>query len=275
MTRVEPMTQHDLALVLDWAAAEGWNPGLDDASVFFGADPGGFLVKRVEGRVVSAISVVNHAPELAFLGLYITHPGFRGQGHGRDVWAAGLAHAGARTVGLDGVPAQLDTYALAGFERTGRTVRFAGRMQAAPGPAPRPATEADMPALLTSDARAEGYSRDAFIRPWLAGCATRRTRVIDGAAGSAPAYATARQCREGQKIGPLACGTEAEARALIGALSAGGPVMIDVPDTSPDLAALLEREGFSPVFETARMYLGEPPHASPPRFAAVASLELG
>ena len=57
----------------------------------------GFLVRRVAGRPVSAISVVNHSESFAFLGLYLCHPDFRGRGHGLAIWNAGLAHAGART----------------------------------------------------------------------------------------------------------------------------------------------------------------------------------
>ena len=36
------MTETDLGLALDWAAAEGWNPGLHDAHCFYAADPEGF-----------------------------------------------------------------------------------------------------------------------------------------------------------------------------------------------------------------------------------------
>ena len=105
---VRPMTADDLDLVLSWASAEGWNPGLKDAAAFLNSDPGGFLVKTVEDRPIAAISVVNHDADLAFLGLYICHPDFRGQGYGMEVWQAGIAHAGNRCIGLDGVPAQQD-----------------------------------------------------------------------------------------------------------------------------------------------------------------------
>ena len=56
---IRPMTVTELELVLDWAADEGWNPGLDDAAAFYAADPAGFLIKEVDGQPVAAISVVN------------------------------------------------------------------------------------------------------------------------------------------------------------------------------------------------------------------------
>ena len=41
---VRNMTEADLAPALEWAAAEGWNPGLHDAHCFYAADPQGFPV---------------------------------------------------------------------------------------------------------------------------------------------------------------------------------------------------------------------------------------
>jgi len=37
---IRPMTSGELSLAIDWAAREGWNPGLDDAACFAEADRG-------------------------------------------------------------------------------------------------------------------------------------------------------------------------------------------------------------------------------------------
>ena len=92
----------ELETVLDWAAAEGWNPGLADAEAFYTADPQGFFVAEADGAPVAAISVVNHDAKNAFLGLYICKPEVRGQGIGFALWQHALRHAGDRSVGLDG-----------------------------------------------------------------------------------------------------------------------------------------------------------------------------
>ncbi|MHC0053377.1 GNAT family N-acetyltransferase [Actibacterium sp. D379-3] len=271
------MTLRDLELVLDWAAAEGWNPGLDDAAAFLAADPDGFLLKRVDGRPAAAIAVVNHAPDFAFLGLYICHPDFRGQGHGMDVWRAGLAHAGGRTVGLDGVPAQQENYARSGFAGTGRTIRYQGRLPARTAPEIRPAAARDLPALLALDAAWTGVARAAFLTAWFTPAATRRTLLI-GPPGAPLAHGTIRACRDGAKIGPFAAPTRATALTLLEGLAATGPydtIFIDIPQAAGKMAQLVEGIGFIPVFETARMYLGPPPRPAPAPFYGVATLELG
>lgn len=273
LERIKAMTLPELDLVLDWAAAEGWNPGHADAAAFHAADPDGFLLKTVNGQPAAAISVVNHSPDFAFLGLYIAAPEFRGQGHGWDVWQAGLAHAGDRTVGLDGVPEQQANYARSGFAPAGRTIRYLGRMTSGKTENTRSLSAGDVPLLLRQDGTAHGISRPRFIEPWLRGTDSRRTAVVEEA--DHLAFATVRQCRTGLKIGPLAANTDHAARALLASLSDGKDILVDVPETSPDLIGILEREGFSPVFETARMYLGPPPLSAPPRHHAVATLELG
>jgi len=92
----------ELDTMLQWAAEEGWNPGLYDAAAFFAADPGGFLIGLLEGEPIASISVVRYSDDYGFLGLYLVRPRYRGRGYGLRLWNAGLSHLGSRAVGLDG-----------------------------------------------------------------------------------------------------------------------------------------------------------------------------
>lgn len=274
---IRTMQPEDLEEVLEWAAAEGWNPGLEDAAAFLAADPGGFLVRDVAGVPVAAISVVCHSPDFAFLGLYLCRPEFRRQGHGWAVWQAGLRHAGSRTVGLDGVPAQQANYAASGFALAGRTIRFSGQVTGAGPGRTRIPTDSDLAAILAADRVATGIDRPAFLRPWFRGAAHRTTRLLD-MPGGRPAFATVRQCRDGVKIGPLQAPDRETGRTLVlSCLPAGqaGIVAIDIPESCADMISLAEDLGLVPVFETARMYLGPAPRQHLPPCFAVATLELG
>ncbi len=270
------MTRAELDTVLSWAADEGWNPGLDDCDAFFAADPQGFFVAEAEGRVVAAISVVNHTPEFAFLGLYLCLPAFRGRGIGYGLWQHALTHAGGRTIGLDGVPQQQDNYRKSGFALAGGTRRFVGRVPDSVAAQVRPMAEADLPALQDLDTKAVGYRRPKFLRPWLSGTGTRRTLVF--ASGACPVGSvTYRSCRDSVKIGPLMAPDMNVAEALLSAVSAAvpdGPLIIDVPDSQKALTAYCSACGMTVPFETARMYKGTPPPAAPD-VVSVATLELG
>lgn len=274
---IAPMTLAELAMVLDWAAAEGWNPGLDDAAAFHAADPGGFLLGRVEGAPVAAVSVARHDPDLAFLGLYLCRPEWRGRGHGWALWQAGLALAGGRVVGLDGVAAQRANYRRAGFADAGRVLRFRGALAGEEAPCLAACGGGPDAEILRLDRATTGHGRPAFLAAWLADTPTRRSlRLV--AEGRLLGFGTIRRCREGLKVGPLAAASPEAALVLLRGLAAlfpPGPVFWDVPDGNGAALALAARLGFAPVFETARMYLGAPPPRDMTRAWGVATLELG
>ena len=119
-----PMTRAELDLAVEWAAAEGWNPGLSDAEAFWAADPGGFWIAVLGDEPVACISVVRHSDAFGFLGFYICRPEHRGQGHGHALWQAAIAHLGDRCIGLDGVLAQQENYRRSGFACQRRNIRF-------------------------------------------------------------------------------------------------------------------------------------------------------
>ncbi|CTQ51272.1 GNAT family N-acetyltransferase [Jannaschia donghaensis] len=265
------MTPAELETVIDWAEAEGWNPGLDDVVPFRTADPDGFFVAVEEKVPVAAISVVNHSERFAFLGLYLCRPDRRGYGIAHDLWRYALRHAGDRIVGLDGVPAQLANYRASGFVEAGATVRYSGRPDGHLCTGAVPATAADLPVLTGREAHASGWSKSAYMMAWLAPSEHRTTWI-----GPDGGFVTVRRCRSGAKIGPLVASDADEARALLthAAACAPGELTIDVPASAPALGAICRDLNLVPEFETVRMYRGDVT-VSPRDFYAVASLELG
>ncbi len=270
------MTLAELTTVLDWAASEGWNPGLDDAAAFLAADPDGFFVAELDGALAAAISVVNHSDSFAFLGLYICHPDYRGRGIGMALWTHALAHAGDRTVGLDGVPAQQENYRRSGFVYASETARFEGVLSPAPSASLRPAEAADLSGMIARCAAANGYGMEPFLDSWLRPAGTRQTLVFEGEAGG-PGFATWRRCQRGVKIGPLVADSLETARALLHGIAAevpGEQLVVDVPREMTELAAHCRAEGMDCVFSTARMYRGAAPIAGS-GIHTIATLELG
>jgi GNAT superfamily N-acetyltransferase len=93
---VRTMSADEVALAVDWAAAEGWNPGLSDATCFAAAAPDGFLLGELAVAPAAILSVVNYDEHFSFLGFYIVRPSLRGRGLGLRIWQAGLARAGSQ-----------------------------------------------------------------------------------------------------------------------------------------------------------------------------------
>ena len=119
---IRVMTRQEVDIVIDWAAAEGWNTGLYDADCFYAADPNGFLIGLLGDKPVATVSVVKYGDSFGFLGFYIVKPEHRGKGYGIQIWNAGLTYLSGRTIGLDGVVSQQSNYKKSGFTLAYRNI---------------------------------------------------------------------------------------------------------------------------------------------------------
>lgn len=273
------MRPDELSLVIDWAAAEGWNPGLSDAACFSVVDPDGFLVAERNGEPVATVSCLNYDDHFAFLGFYIVRPDMRGRGYGLRLWDAAMAHAGARVVGLDGVVAQQDNYRRSGFSYAYANIRYGGRAAALPAAVGADLVSlADVPTshIEASDATVFAAPRRAFLQAWISTPQhVGRALLRDG---ELVAWGVIRPCRAGYKIGPLVADRRADAEAVIAALCGvigDAEIFLDVPAINPEAVALAEDLGLKPVFETARMYTGPIPPLRTERVFGVTTFELG
>ncbi|MBD9725249.1 GNAT family N-acetyltransferase [Streptomyces caniscabiei] len=268
-------TLDDWAVVARWAGDEGWNPGLSDPACFFAQDPEGFFIGRLDGEPVSSVSVVTYGDDYAFLGFYLVRPDRRGRGHGLATWKTALAHAGERTVGLDGVVAQQDNYRQSGFAPAHRTFRYSGVVPATAVPADvRPVHDAAL--LAAYDRACHPADRPRFLEHWLTADGHRAlARIVDG---RLTGYGVVRPGRDALRIGPLFADTAADARALFAGLAAeaaGRELAVDVPEPNTAAVALVEEYGLTPSFETARMYTGPIRPYAAERVFGVTTLELG
>lgn len=265
----------EVEMLVDWAAGEGWNPGLGDAAAFRAADPDGFIGAFVDGEMVAGISAVAYGQNYGFVGLYICRSDRRGQGCGKAVWEAGMARLAGRTIGLDGVDAQFDNYRSKGFEPAYRTIRFGGRLRGA-GMRPDvvPVTDALAGEVMALDAGIFPAQRREFLKVWLApphrAVALRSGDAVTG-------YAVLRQCREGWKAGGVMAASAADAFALLSTLADGldDDIYVDAPAYRTAFIADLRAAGLTPGFETTRMYCGPAPGAPSPKLFGVTTLELG
>lgn len=276
--QIRPMSRTELGLAVEWAAAEGWNPGLGDADCFHAADPEGFLMAFRDGEPIASISVVRYAGGFAFLGFYIVRPELRGRGYGLRLWNVGMARLEGCTIGLDGVFAQQANYARSGFALAHRNIRYGGEVRIE-APVDGRLTEIRRDLVRAMMAYDRGFfpaARDGFLNCWLQ--PDQRSGLALAEDGRVRGYGVVRKCRTGHKIGPLFADTERDADALFRALASlaeGGPVFLDVPEPNQAGVDLAARHGLAPVFETARMYRGFTPVLPLDKIYGITTFELG
>ncbi len=276
---IRTMTRAEVDLAVDWAAQEGWNPGLHDADCFYSTDPQGFFIGLLDGEPIGCVSAVAYGTSYGFLGFYIVRPAYRKQGLGIRLWQEGMKHLSGRNIGLDGVLAQQDNYEKSGFRLAHRNIRFQWIVTDK-----KPVTEqvvelSKVPkaALAAYDTELFGVGRDRFLECWISRPGTIALGMMQKA--ELFGYGVLRACRRGFKIGPLFADDADCAEALFFALTAdlpeGTPVFLDIPAVNSRAAGIAERYGLTKVFETARMYTRAEPQVPLHRWFGVTSFELG
>ena len=273
---IRTLSLDEVALLVDWAADEGWNPGLHDAALFQVADPDGFIGGFIGDELVAGISAVEYGDSFGFIGLYISHPDHRGKGFGKAVWNAGMDRLNGRVIGLDGVPEQQANYRSKGFVEAYGTTRYSGRFagESVGNVSIRRFEPGDLDAVTAFDRRYFPDDRARFLAGWLR-APHLALAAIDGDA--IVGYGVARECREGFKIGPLFAEQDAIATSILAGLAdlCDGNVHIDVSDIQAGFQHALAGGGLEPGFVTARMYRGGTPEINLDGVFATTTLELG
>jgi len=280
--KIRRLKSFEFPLAVEWAAKEGWNPGLADAEVFFNTDPEGFWGAFDKQGLTAVISAVQYSSDFGFVGFYICRPDRRGSGLGYRLWQSVLDGSVPKTIGLDGVVDQQDNYRKSGFEFAHRNVRYGGVVTAS-GETPDDLFTLAVDDIAIVDAYEQtcnlfAESRIEFLRGWI-GNDKHKVLALKGPMG-VRAYGVIRPCLEGHKIGPLFAPNAKDAEILFGALlqsrdDQGGKVYLDVPEPNQAAIDLATAHGMVAEFETARMYKGPAPKLDLDMTFGISSFELG
>jgi len=227
--RIRVMRRDQVGVAIDWAAREGWNPGLHDAACFAAAESDGFFVGELDGATVAVISAVKYesdrgdgdgagdggdgagdgagAGDFGFIGLYIVAPAMRGRGYGLAIWRAAMQRLRGCNIGLDGVLAQQENYRKSGFRLAHRNVRYAGVAGRSTAAGAKTGgkmsgaaevvelSEVPFAVLAAYDRRMFPAPRAAFLRAWIQQPDSAALGVLSG--GELAGYGVLRRCRAG------------------------------------------------------------------------------
>jgi GNAT superfamily N-acetyltransferase len=268
--------------LLEWAAAEGWNPGINDADLFFDTDPEGFYGYFEADQLIAGGALVAYGDAFGFMGLFIVHPDHRGTGLGRSLWYRRRDTLLARlhdnaAIGMDGVVAMQDFYHAGGFRLAFRDERYETTGRAFPSdPNIFSLQSADIDHLLQLDMECFGFKRREFILAWIA---QPEAKVFQYGTGAGfQGYAVMRKAQDGWKTGPLFATSRAAAEGLYAACHSAVPgekIYLDVPGANPAAKALAQAFGGTFVFECGRMYYGHAPELPVHQIYGITSFELG
>ena len=276
--QIRRMTLDDVAVAVDWARQEGWNPGLHDAKCFYESDHNGFFIGERNGAAVAVGSAVVYDDQFAFCGLYIVSPEHRGKGYGLALTQARLKYCGDRNVGIDGVLENVDIYARIGYRKYYHNSRYL--FTAGESPTRHrdihSINEADVDVLNRYDRQCFPASRKAFLDMWIRQDDALSLAYIED--GTIKGYVVRRRCHEGHKIGPLFADDRTIAEQLLLASQEGvrgEALIIDIPDTNAAAVDLVRRYDMELIFATARMYQKGLPKLAYDKIFGITTFELG
>jgi len=280
--RMRQMRRDELDVLVDWAAAEGWNPGKHDAGIFWDTDPEGFIAAEVDGELIGGGSIVSYGGRFGFMGFFIVKPAWRGRGLGTTLWnfrkdrlLSRLTEP--RVIGMDGVFDMQPFYAKGGFEFAYRDLRYEGTGKAAElADSLVDARELPFEQLRKYDSAHFPAPRRVFLEHWVNQPESRALAAMKD--GRLRGYGVVRPCGRGFKIGPLFAADRSVAEDLfrgLGDHARGEPLFLDTPEINPDALALARDHGMREVFGCARMYLGPAPDLPLQEIFGVTTFELG
>ena len=279
---IREMRRAELDTLVEWAADEGWNPGRNDAQIFWDTDPQGFVAAEQGGELIGGGSIVSYGGRFGFMGLFIIRPDQRRQRLGEQLWFRRrdllISRLQAPTViGMDGVFNMQGFYARGGFAFCNRDLRFAGVGAAAPhAKALMDLGAVPFAEISRYDAAHFPAPREQFLQAWINQPGSRALGAVQD--GALRGYGVIRPCRQGFKIGPLFAADAEIADVLfrgLGDIAPGEPIFLDVPENNPQAVALARRHGLREVFGCARMYYGPPPVLPYGEIFGVTTFELG
>lgn len=275
---IHHMDAADVNIATQWAAKEGWNPGIHDANSFYRADPHGFFMGKLHDKVIATASAVAYDDSFGFFGLFIVAPEYRQQGYGLQLTTACLDYLNERCVGLDGVVNMVDRYERLDYKAAHENTRYC--LKTIPTmpqhPQVTPITHEHFNDLCAYDRLHFPAPRTNFLNAWFKQANAHALVYLDK--DKVAGYGVIRQCHEGYRIGPLFANTPEIARALFETMCAKvstGPVYIDVPRPNQDAIDLTQAYNMIATFTTIRMYRQGFPQLRLAHIYGITSLELG
>lgn len=272
----------DLKTLVEWAKNEGWNPGPNDAEVYWAADPNGFYGYYYNESLVAGGAIVSYNNEFGFMGLFIVKSGFRTKGIGRKLWCQRrdllkdrLNHNAS--IGMDGVVDMQSFYKKGGFEISFKDERYEKLGMEFPLDSNiTNIKDEDFYEILKYDKQCFGFFRPNFLIPWIKLPGNKNFKYVEK--NQLRGFCIVRKVFSGFKVGPLfAHNTQIAEELYKACLNSviGEPLYIDIPTVNQGAIQIINKYNAKYVFECARMYHGQAPQIDMEQVYGITTFELG
>ena len=259
----------DVPAALELPTIAGWNQTEDDWRMLMDLAPQGCFGTDAGGKLVATTTLLPYGKQLAWIGMVLTKPEYRGRGFARTLVTHALESADSqriRTVKLDATEQGQPLYESLGFEAEGFVERWSR-----PGTSNLRVTGGDFDSnqLAALDLTAFGVDRSAMLEKL-----AKHSHMY----ATTGAYLFARAGRVTAYLGPCVANDPASAQRLItSTVQAHSSVTWswDLLPHNRNAVALASELGFTRQRVLTRMRRGEPLRSRDDMVYAIAGFELG
>ncbi len=272
MIRFSVLRSAHLVDAVSMSTAEGWNQTFADWSRIVRLSPAGCFAAYHDERLIGTVSTTPYGRDLAWIGMMIVHPHFRGVGVGAALMRHALDEAGARGIAcikLDATPAGHPLYESLGFVSESEIQRWQGVPSATlfgedthspdtDTPTNVPESDQSRAAIYALDHAAHGAHRmqllDELLTDYSHGPVIMRSPNND-----VEGFVLARPGRAATYVGPMIATRERVVEPLLDRMFtrlAGQQVCIDLHADRWLRGDMLEARGLRRTRDLSRMRLG-------------------
>jgi len=262
---IRKLSASDLPALFDLSASAAWNQTELDWSRLLTLEPNGCFGIGENGVLAATATVIRYRPNLAWLGMVLTLPEFRGRGLARKLVCHAIEYAGGNIIRLDASPMGKALYESLGFLEECTVERWLR------DPAP----------ISTGAAHNFEYDKSLDTAAFGADRSTLISHLVklDAAAFEDKAFALGRPGRTAAYFGPCVSESQSAARSLLHwfiASHANESIFWDLFPHHTKAVELAHEFGFRPVRQLTRMSLHAPrPSLPDARIYAIAGFEYG
>jgi len=233
---------------MDLSIAANWNQLPADWTRIVSLEPEGCYCIEEDGRVVATATAVTYGEDLAWIGMVLTHPEYRGRGFAARLMGVCLEYCerrNVRCVKLDATDMGRPLYEKCGFVEESVVERWRGELPALP--------VREYPPHSSLDRLAFGADRSEVLA----------------------LLGSSRAGRVANYVGPVVARSIEEAREKVLHAGVSGATYWDVPEKNVAAWELAHELGFAPVRKLWRMRKGAPIEERPEFIYALAGFEFG
>ncbi|MFZ5866057.1 MAG: GNAT family N-acetyltransferase [Thermodesulfobacteriota bacterium] len=273
------LTFNDIPDAMRLKDIAGWNQTAEDWERFLLASPDGCFAAESNGRVVGTVTTITYEEKLAWLGMVLVDPQYRGKGLGTALLERAIQHLDSRGINcmkLDATPFGKPLYEKLGFVSEYQIERWMLKRQSDAKPVPKH-DSVELEDALELDGQVFGADRSELLRSIAEAdpdfvLTLKQKKEIAG-------YVFGRRGSLADQLGPWAARDVDAAAALLDEFlrrSTRDLIFVDCLCGNPWVLPLLKARGFELSRPLTRMFRGTNQYPEKPEFLyAILGPEFG